>query len=96
MFLFFGSFDIESCERCNCDRLKIGNFHYHLFRHSTTYCGGHSYNFLYGYLFSVDWSEGFFKKIQGSTAYIRFVSDDTGNYKGFNLSFIAGSSTGKE
>ena len=31
----------------------------------------------------------------GTTRYIRFVSDETVHYKGFNLTFIAQSYTGK-
>ena len=99
MFLFFGSYDIEACEDCECDSLKISNTYddldQPLVRTERPDCGRYSYNYLYEYLFFVGWSETIFKKVPGSIAFIRFVSDDTENYKGFNLTFIAGSSPGK-
>ena len=93
MFLFFGSHDIEACKDCECDSLKISNTYDDLDRKPD--CGRYSYNYLYEYLFFVGWSETIFKKVPGSIAYIRFVSDDTENYKGFSLAFTALSNSGK-
>ena len=94
-FSFFGSFDIESCKRCECDRLTVSRYYSELDQQPvSSYCGGKKYSFLYEYLFFVHLGKRK-RRILGSTAYIRFVSDDTENYRGFNLTFIAGSGEGK-
>ncbi|CAH3113939.1 unnamed protein product [Pocillopora meandrina] len=91
----FYSSDIESCKRCECDRLTVSRSYNDLDRQSVSSdCGGKNYSFLYEYLFFAHLGKRK-KRILGSTAYIRFVSDDTENYRGFNLTFIAGSGEGK-
>ncbi|PFX16520.1 Cubilin [Stylophora pistillata] len=87
-----GSRDIERCKDCECDSIKINSTYNGLDQRYGKECGRYSNNYLYEYLFFVDWSGGLLSDVSGSIAYIRFVSDDTGHYKGFNLTFIAGSS----
>ena len=90
---FFGSYDIESCKDCECDSLKVSNTYNGLDQQLGKTCGRSNYNYLYEYL--GHWSGGNFQRVQGSIAYIRFVSDDTENYKGFSLAFTALSNSGK-
>lgn len=87
------SYDIETCKDWECDSFKISNTYNGLDQQPGKGCGRYSYNYLYEYLFFVDWSGGSIQNFPGSIAYIRFVSDDTEHYKGFNLTFIAGSSS---
>ena len=91
---FFIRFDLERCENCKCDHFQSGATYNNLDVQSKS-CGGYSFNYLYEYLWFVDWSGGISSSVSGSTAYIRFVSDDTEHYSGFNLTFIGGSSAGE-
>ena len=91
---FFIRFDLERCENCKCDHFQSGATYNHLDVQSKS-CGRYSFNYLYEYLWFVDWSGGIASSVSGSTAYIRFVSDDTEHYSGFNLTFIGGSSAGE-
>lgn len=87
----FYKFDLERCENCKCDHFQSGVTYNNLDVQSKS-CGRYSFNYLYEYLWFVDWSGGISSSVSGSTAYIRFVSDDTEHYSGFNLTFIGGSS----
>lgn len=85
----YSRFDIENCESCECDSLRTSS----------------SYNAL-GFAGSCGrFSEGYLEYLRlvgdptddstsSTTRYIRFVSDETVHYKGFNLTFIAQSYTG--
>ncbi|RMX57976.1 hypothetical protein pdam_00015933 [Pocillopora damicornis] len=91
----FYKFDLERCENCKCDHFQSGVTYNNLDVQSKS-CGRYSFNYLYEYLWFVDWSGGISSSVSGSTAYIRFVSDDTEHYSGFNLTFIGGSSAGRQ
>ena len=58
--------------------------------HPRKFCGRYSYNYLQGYAFNVDLGD-----ISAPTIYLRFVSDDTVHYTGFNVTFIAASRRGR-
>ena len=63
--------------------------------HPRKICGRYSYNYLQGYAFNVDWEAGVVGDISALTVYLRFVSDDTVHYTGFNVTFIAASRRGR-
>ena len=75
---------------CNWDYLQYGST-YNMLKFTAKRCGRYSFNYLYEYLWFVDWSAGVTDNVGGSTVYLRFVSDDTVHHKGFNMTFIAGS-----
>jgi len=87
-FFFVRSREIEECTLCQCDFLKVDKDYNDL--RFPGICGRYSPN-----------SEEYLLYLEGRapsdietprpperSVYIRFVSDDTVNYKGFNLSFI--------
>lgn len=88
MSLLFGSYDIETCKDCECDSFKISNTYNGLDQQPGKGCGRYSYNYLYEYLFFVDWSGGSIQNFPGSIAYIRFVSDDTENITKDSISHL--------
>lgn len=93
IFYRFSKFDVEMCSGCKCDYLQTGNSYSYL-HYLTKACGRSSYNYLQGYIYNVDWSGGLSDDVRGSTLYLRFVSDDTAQYTGFSLTFIASSQAG--
>ena len=86
----FPRVDVEMCSACKCDYLQRGN-NYNFLHLNSKLCGRNSYNYLEGYISNVYWRPEF---TDGSTGYLRFVSDDTAHYTGFKLTFIAKSSSG--
>ncbi|CAH3113950.1 unnamed protein product [Pocillopora meandrina] len=88
----FSRIDVEMCSDCKCDYLQRGTTYRHIHWYSKL-CGRYNYNYLQGYLFNVDWSTDFTGSFRESTAYLRFVSDDTVHYTGFKLTFMAMSRT---
>jgi len=79
------------CKNCECDYFQSSTSYASL-QYGKKDCGHWSANFL-DYLIQVGSS-----KSAGESAtsmYARFVSDDNVHRKGFNLSFVAGSSDGK-
>jgi len=89
IYLTFSRFDIEKCESCECDSLQTSS------SYNGLRFGGGCGRFSEGYLEYLrligDPSDS---SSSSTTRYIRFVSDETVHYKGFNLTFIAQSDTG--
>ena len=84
-------FDIETCKNCECDYLQSSTSYASL-QYVGKDCGQWSANFL-SYLIQV--GSGKSDSESSTSMYVRFVSDDTVHGKGFNLSYVAGSSYGK-
>ena len=84
-------FDIETCKNCECDYLQSSSSYAYL-QYGGKNCGQWSANFL-SYLIQV--GSGKSDSESSTSMYVRFVSDDTVHGKGFNLSYVAGSSYGK-
>ena len=79
------------CKSCECDYVQSSTS-YGSLQYGGKDCSHWSANYL-DYLIQVGSSKS---ASQSSTAiYARFVSDDTVNGKGFNLSYVAVSSNGK-
>ena len=92
--LFFdlcSRFDIEICKTCECDYIQSSTS-YGSLQNGKKDCGHWSANFL-DYLIQVGSSKSAGES--STSMYARFVSDDTVHRKGFNLSYVAGSSAGK-
>ena len=73
--------EIEECRSCECDRLRVDN-NYN-FLSWGGFCGRNTPNYEEYYFQQVGPEEE-----NGRNIYIRFVSDDTVHYKGFNMSFV--------
>lgn len=89
--VFVGSYEIEECSRCGCDSLSFGDRYA---SPNVVLCGKYSPRHGQGVREtrgpgSPDRSEF------GENIYFYFRSDGTVQYKGFNISYIVGSSTGK-
>jgi len=78
--------EIEECRSCECDRLRVDD-NYN-FLSSGGFCGRNTPNYE-EYSFQREGPDG----ENGRNIYIRFVSDDTVHYKGFNMSFVVRSDT---
>ena len=78
------SLDIEDCDSCNCDSAAITSSYGYL--GARGFCGRNSPTY-HEHLSHVQ-GELTFSTISGRNIYIRFVSDDTVNYKGFKFSYI--------
>ena len=88
--IFVPRFDIENCKSCECDSLGISSYY------SGLRYGGSCGRFSEGYLeYQRRLGDPKDDSSSSTTTYIRFVSDEIGHYKGFNLTFIAQSYTGK-
>ena len=55
-------------------------------------CGRYTPNYLE---FRLEEGDAFSSSVASSTVYVRFVSDDTVHHKGFNFSYVAGSTACK-
>jgi len=85
----FSRYDIEKCESCECDSLRISSSYDGLKYVGS--CGRFSDGYLEYHRLVGDPKDG---SSSSTTAYIRFASDETVHHKGFNLTFIAQSYTG--
>lgn len=85
----FTRYDIEKCESCECDSLDISSY-YDGLRYGGD-CGRLSDAYLEYRRLKGDPKDD---SSSSTTVYVRFASDETVHHKGFNLTFIAQSSTG--
>ncbi|XP_078371428.1 procollagen C-endopeptidase enhancer 1-like [Oculina patagonica] len=85
----FEMFNIEECKSCDCDYLQMSTS-YSSLKYASKSCGRYTPN----YLKFIDLEGYALEDAAGShTAYIRFVSDDTVHHKGFNFTYVAGSTS---
>lgn len=93
VFIFLIRYDIEVCKSCECDGLQIvRSSAYSTLSYIGKTCKRLSDNYLEYRRLSGS-PEG--NTASATSLYVRFVSDDTVHRKGFNLSFVAKSYSGK-
>ena len=90
-FVFVPRLDIESCDDCECDSLTFTYNYTDWFTglpkwYNRSVCSRTTSPYL-KFLRMID---GPHKTFPGNVLYVRFSSDDSVNYKGFNFTFIAG------
>ena len=84
--------DIEECKSCECDYVQAFN-DYNLLPFAGKFCGRYSEQYLEHRLNEVGLPLA--SAVEGTTLYVRFVSDDNVHLKGFNASIIPGSDNGE-
>ena len=79
--------DIEPCDKCRCDSLTFTEG-----RLNMSYCRRQTSSYL-KFLRMVDGDPDV--TFPSNKLYVRFSSDDTVSYRGFNFTFVAGADTCK-
>lgn len=93
LFHFVPRLDIEECKSCQCDFLQTLN-DYDLLQYGFgKICKRHSIQYLEHRRLEVVDPVGYY--VEGTTLYLRFVSDEVVHRKGFKVSIVPGSYNGK-
>ena len=92
VFFFCSRLDIEECKTCQCDFLQANN-NYDFLEYGGKICKRNSFQYLEHRRLEVGDPVGYY--VEGSTLYLRFVSDEAVHRKGFNVSIVPGSYNGK-